>query len=315
LTSVFIDGEAGTTGLQIAERLRQRGDLNLLRIDEAQRKDRDARARLLEAADVAILCLPDAAAREAVALAGPGCRILDASTAHRVDPDWVYGLPELTRSARAEIAAANRVSNPGCYPQGFILLVRPLIESGLLSADVPLRIHAVSGYSGGGRALIDTWRGFDAETRERFNSRAYALTLAHKHMPEMHRYAATTQPPLFAPMVGGYYQGMLVNVGLFTSELNGTPTPDDVYGVLAERYAGEPFVGVLPPGAPGTLESGFLDPTALNGTNRIELMVFGHAEQILLVARLDNLGKGASGAAVQNLNLMIGVDETTGLTT
>ncbi len=313
LTKVFIDGEAGTTGLQIAERLRQRTDLTVLRIDESRRKDADARARLLEEADVAILCLPDDAAREAVALAGDRCRILDASTAHRVDPDWAYGLPELAADSREAIAAAARVSNPGCYPQGFVLLTRPLIDAGVLPRDLPLRLHAVSGYSGGGRSLIEAYQGFDERTRERFASRAYGLTLAHKHVPEMQRYSGSAHAPLFAPMVGDYYQGMLVNVPLFTRELAGSPTPEDVQGLLAERYRDEPFVSVLPVGAPVALEGNFLDATALNGTNRIELMVFGHAEQILLVARLDNLGKGASGAAVQNLNLMIGVDETTGL--
>ncbi|MEQ8859631.1 MAG: N-acetyl-gamma-glutamyl-phosphate reductase [Pseudomonadales bacterium] len=314
MTKVFIDGEAGTTGLQIADRVRTRNDLTLLRIDERQRKDADARARLLEEADVAILCLPDDAAREAVALAGERCRILDASTAHRVNPDWVYGLPELEPGARERIACAQRVSNPGCYPQGFILLTRPLIEAGVLPRDLPLRIHAVSGYSGGGRSLIETYQGFDAETRERYNTRPYALGLTHKHVPEMQHYSGCAQAPLFAPLVGDYYQGMLVHVPLFTSELNGRPTPEDVHGLLAERYADEAFVDVLPPRAADALEAGFLDPSACNRSNRIELMVFGHSEQLLLVARLDNLGKGAAGAAVQNLNLMIGVDETTGLT-
>jgi N-acetyl-gamma-glutamyl-phosphate reductase len=313
LTKVFIDGEAGTTGLQIAERLRRRADLTVLRIDEDQRKDSEARARLLADADVAILCLPDEAAREAVALAGPDCRILDASTAHRVAPDWVYGLPELSPEQREAIAGARRVSNPGCYPQGFVLLTRPLIDAGVLPAALPLRVHAVSGYSGGGRSLIDTYRGFDAATAERLNTRPYALSLTHKHVPEMHRHSGTATAPLFAPMVGNYYQGMLVHVPLFTGELTGAPTPEDLQGLLADRYRNEPFVAVKPPGAPDALDAGFLDPTTCNDTNRIELMVFGHAEQILLVARLDNLGKGASGAAIQNLNLMIGATETAGL--
>ena len=313
MTKIFIDGEAGTTGLQIAERLRRRPELTVLCIDERQRKDAAARARLLDEADVAILCLPDDAAREAVALAGPGCRILDASTAHRVATDWVYGLPELTAGQRDAIANAARVSNPGCYPQGFILLTRPLIDAGLLPRDLPLRAHAVSGYSGGGRTLIETYHGFDRDAAERRNTRAYALGLTHKHVPEMHRYSGSSVAPLFAPLVGNYYQGMLVHVPLFTRELAGGPTVDDVHGLLSERYGNEPFIQVKPPGAAGDLENGFLDATACNDTNRIELMVFGHAEQLLLVARYDNLGKGASGAAIQNLNLMIGVDETTGL--
>jgi N-acetyl-gamma-glutamyl-phosphate reductase len=313
LTRVFIDGEAGTTGLQIAERLRSRADLTLLRIDDDRRKDPQARAALLAEADVAILCLPDDAAREAVALAPAGCRILDASTAHRVADGWVYGLPELHDGQRAAIAAASRVANPGCYPQGFILLVRPLIEAGLLPAELPLRVHALSGYSGGGRPLIDTYRSFDAATRERYNTRPYALTLKHKHVPEMHRFAGSLHAPLFAPSVGHFHQGMLVQVPLFTSELIGRPGPEAIQALLDERYRDEPFVHVLPTGAADALDAGFLDATACNGSNRIELMVFGHAEQLLLIARYDNLGKGAAGAAVQNLNLMIGVEENTGL--
>jgi N-acetyl-gamma-glutamyl-phosphate reductase len=313
VTTVFIDGEAGTTGLQIADRLRQRTDLTVLRIDPAQRKDSEARARMLREADVAILCLPDDAAQEAVGLAGSDCRIIDASTAHRVAPGWMYGLPELEPGARERIATARRVSNPGCYPQGFVLLTRPLIDAGVLPRELPLRTHAVSGYSGGGRALIDTYRSFDAETRERLNTRPYALGLAHKHVPEMQAYSGTTVTPLFTPMVGDFHQGMLVHVPLFTSELTGAPSLEDAQGMLAQRYRNEPFVRVLPVGAPEVVEAGFLNPTACNHTNRIELMVFGNAAQLLLVARYDNLGKGASGAAMQNLNLMIGADETTGL--
>jgi N-acetyl-gamma-glutamyl-phosphate reductase len=313
LTKVFIDGEAGTTGLQIAEQLRDRSDIALLRIDESERKSADARARLLQEADIAILCLPDDAAREAVALAGPSCRILDASTAHRTAPDWVYGLPELQPGQRAAIAGASRVANPGCYPQGFILIARPLIEAGVLPRDLPLRTHAISGYSGGGRALIDVYRAFDADNAERLNTRPYALGLQHKHVPEMQQYSGCSVAPLFAPTVGNYYQGMLVQLPLFAGELTGAPTPADVHALLAARYEGEPFIDVLPLGAPDALEAGFLNPTACNHSNRVELMVFGHAEQMLLVARYDNLGKGASGAAVQNLNLMIGATETAGL--
>lgn len=313
MTRVFIDGEAGTTGLQIATRLGCRDDLTVLRIDESARKDARARERLLNEADVAILCLPDEAAREAVAMAGDGCRIIDASSAHRVAPDWEYGLPELDEGARRRIAGAGRVANPGCYPQGFVLLVRPLIDAGIVPPDLPLTVHAVSGYSGGGRNLIDTYRAFDDAQRERWAVRSYALGLAHKHLPEMQRHAGTSVTPLFSPMVGSYYQGMLVHVPLFPAELTGAPTPEDLQGVLARRYADEPFVAVRPVGAPGAVEGGFLDATACNESNRIELMVFGHAGQILLVARYDNLGKGAAGAAVQNLNLMIGVEETRGL--
>lgn len=315
VTRVFIDGEAGTTGLQIAERLSRREDLRLLHIDESERKDPEARARLLREADVSILCLPDEAAREAVALAGDACRLIDASSAHRVAEGWVYGLPELTAGARREIASARRVSNPGCWPQGFLLLIRPLIDAGIVPPDLPLTVHGVSGYSGGGRPLIETYQGLDDSSRERLNTRAYGLGLAHKHVPEMQRYSGSRVRPLFAPMVGAYYQGILVNVPLFASELNGGPGAEDVHGVLAERYRDEPFVHVFPPGAADALQGGYLDATACNRSNRVELMVFGNAGQILLAARYDNLGKGASGAAVQNMNLMLGLDPQTGLAT
>jgi N-acetyl-gamma-glutamyl-phosphate reductase len=314
MTRIFIDGEAGTTGLQLAQRLTARQDLELLRIDPSKRKDSVARASMLASADIAVLCLPDDAAREAVKLAGDSCRILDASTVHRTADGWVYGLPEMSRSQRQAIAGAEKVANPGCYPQGFILLTRPLIEADLLSASLPLRVHALSGYSGGGRPMIEAYEKFDSITRERWNSRPYALSLQHKHVPEMQRYAGCTKAPLFAPTVGNYYQGMLVQLPLFRSELNSPASPAEVRELLADRYADEPFIDVLPTGAESALEAGFLAPTACNNSNRIELMVFGHSEQMLLVARYDNLGKGAAGAAVQNLNLMMGVEETTGLT-
>ncbi len=313
MTRIFIDGEAGTTGLQLAQRLAERQDLELLRIDPSERKDPQARARMLAAADIAVLCLPDDAAREAVALAADRCRILDASTAHRVAEGWVYGLPEMSRSQRETIASAEKVTNPGCYPQGFILLARPLIEANLLPESLPLRVHALSGYSGGGRPMIEAYECFDRATRERWNTRPYALNLQHKHVPEMQRYAGCASAPLFAPSVGNYHQGMLVQLPLFRSELNNHASADAIRETLADRYADEPFVHVLPTGAESALEEGFLAPTACNDSNRIELMVFGNSEQMLLVARLDNLGKGAAGAAVQNLNLMMGVDETTGL--
>ncbi|MDH3644391.1 MAG: N-acetyl-gamma-glutamyl-phosphate reductase, partial [Gammaproteobacteria bacterium] len=265
--------------------------------------------------DVAILCLPDPAAIEAVALANGQCRIIDASTAHRVDDDWCYGLPELSEAQRRRISDAPLVSNPGCYPQGFILMVRPLIDAGLLTPAQPLSVHAISGYSGGGRALIETRQAFGASEVEARNTEPYALGLEHKHVPEMHKFSGCDNSPLFTPAVGHYYQGMLVQVPLFASQLENGAGIAELYNVLATRYADEPFVCVLEPGAQTELEGGFLKPTACNGTNRIDIMLFGHAEQILLVARYDNLGKGAAGAAVQNLNLMFGLEETTGLTT
>ena len=261
---------------------------------------------------MAILCLPDDAAVEAVQLAGGATRILDASTAHRVADDWAYGLPELCADQRQHIAQAQFVSNPGCYPQGFILMVRPLIEAGWLGAGVPLRCNAISGYSGGGRQMVESQRAYDAEQADRFNTQAYGLTLQHKHVPEMHHYSGTNSAPLFAPMVAHYYKGMLVQVPLFARELGGRSV-SEVHTLLEERFKGEPFVKVLPLGCAEQQHGGYLNPTECNGTNRLEIMVFGNDEQVLLTARYDNLGKGASGAAVQNLNLMLGLDEETGL--
>ena len=312
MATVFIDGQAGTTGLEIAERLSLRDDLSLLEISDAQRKDPGARQKHLQDADVAILCLPDDAAKEAVALAAGRTRILDASTAYRIDPEWAYGLPELNATQRAKIAAAQYVSNPGCYPQGFILLTRPLIEAGLLSPALGLRCHAVSGYSGGGRQMIEAFRDYSPSDQDALNSQTYALTLAHKHVPEMHVYSGTSVRPLFSPMVANYYKGMLVHVPLFRSELGGAARAD-VHAILSECYANERFIQIFPLDSTDMLTGNNLVPTRCNDTNNMQLMVFGNDEQILLVARYDNLGKGASGAAVQNLNLMLGIDEHTGL--
>ena len=315
MAQVFIDGQAGTTGLEITERLAAREDLSLITLSDGQRKDPEARKAALLAADVAILCLPDDAAREAVTLAKSGghTRIIDASTAFRTDPSWTYGLPELGEvdgeQNRARIAAAQYVSNPGCYPQGFILFIRPLIEAGLISAELPLRCHAVSGYSGGGRQMIEQHRGFNAATADRLNSQVYALDLAHKHVPEMQRYSKSGIRPLFSPMVANYYKGMLVEVPLFAHEVSHASVAE-INEVLKARYADEAFVHVLPPDT----AQGYLNPTATNGTNTIELLTCGQGEQINLIARYDNLGKGAAGAAVQNLNIMLECDEHAGLT-
>ncbi len=313
LARVFIDGQAGTTGLEISERLANRSDIELLEIDPAERKNPDARRCLMARADVAVLCLPDAAAREAVALAPSEARIIDASTAHRTDPAWVYGCPELGGGQREAIAAAKRVSNPGCYPQGFVLLLKPLLEAGLLSPALAVTVFGLSGYSGGGRTLIERHQGFSADERERWNTRPYALGLEHKHVPEMQRYAGLEQRPLFVPTVGDFYRGMLIQVPLFTSSLEAGASLRAVYACLAERYEHEPFVEVLPANGEAALDGGFLEATTLNGTNHVQLLVYGHEGQMLLLARYDNLVKGAAGAAVQNLNLMLGVDETEGL--
>lgn len=312
MATIFIDGQAGTTGLEISARLDQRADLHLLAIDDTQRKDQQVRAERLQSADVAILCLPDDAAREAVRLAAGKTRILDASTAFRTDPDWVYGLPELHPNQRGDISRAQFVSNPGCYPQGFILLLRPLIEAGLVHPDTALRCHAVSGYSGGGRQMVEKFRQFTPADQDTFNSQAYALNLQHKHVPEMQTYSTTNVTPLFSPMVANYYKGMLVQIPLFRHETNGASL-QQLHDVLADRYTDEPFVSVLPVGDNSLLVDGCLNPTLCNGSNRMQLMLFGNEDQYLLIARYDNLGKGAAGAAVQNLNLMLGIEEKTGL--
>lgn len=310
--SVFIDGQAGTTGLQITSRLASHAEVSLLTLSDDDRKHPERRREALHAADVAILCLPDDAAKEAVSLAAGETRIIDASTAHRVDPDWVYGVPELSPEQRERITSARLVSNPGCYPQGFILLVRPLIQAGFLDADTRLRCHAVSGYSGGGRQMIEAREAMTTDEAAARAAEVYALTLSHKHVPEMHHYSSAERAPLFSPSVAHYYSGMLVQVPLFVDELRGQ-TPEQVHALLAETYADERFVEVLPTDPQAIAPDGFLNPTALNGTNRLQLMVLGNATQMLLVARYDNLGKGAAGAAVQNLNLMLGLKEGAGL--
>jgi N-acetyl-gamma-glutamyl-phosphate reductase len=313
---VFIDGEAGTTGLQIRARLDSRADVRLIRLGEAERKDPAARAGALNEADLAILCLPDEAAREAVAMIeNPETRVIDASTAYRTDPDWTYGFPELDRAQTAKVKAAKRVSNPGCYPTGAIALIRPLVAAGLLPADFPVTVNAVSGYSGGGKALIRRYEDAGAPDHLKNAYRAYALGLAHKHLPEMRVHAGLARTPLFVPAVGNYYKGMLVQVPLQLWALPGRPSPGDLRQALAEHYRGQDFVGVAPAEESAGLEG--LDPEGLNGTNDMRLHVFGNAagDQVVLAAVLDNLGKGASGAAVQNMNLMLGLDPQAGLAT
>ena len=309
---VFIDGEAGTTGLQLRAQLETHPNVALLQVDSNRRKDRQARATLLAAADVAILCLPDEAAREAVDLCeGAATRIIDASTAHRTAQNWEYGLPELGVQKRARLREATRVANPGCYPQGFILAVRPLIANGWLDPARPLAVHAVSGYSGGGRSLIERLEGLAAEERESWVVRPYALHLQHKHLPEMQRYSGCEHTPLFAPSVGAYYKGMLVSTMLPEGALADHVCRDDVHAVLERTYADEPFVHVLAP--TDAAPDGYLGATACNDSNRLELIVCGNDRSLMLTARYDNLGKGAAGAAVQNLNCMFGLPETTGL--
>jgi len=311
---VFIDGEAGTTGLQIRERLADRSDVRLIRLDDARRKDDAARAEALNDADVAILCLPDDAARTAVSLIrNDRTRVIDASTAHRTAPGWVYGFPELGRDQRQAVRDAARVSNPGCYPTGFLALVKPLVAAGLIPADWPATVNAVSGYSGGGKGMIAEFEDDASPAFTRAAYRIYATGLGHKHIAEMQVHAGLAHAPLFAPAVGRFAQGMIVEVPVQLNALPSRPSLDTVRQTLQAAYAGERFVEVAD--AAETEATKTLDPEALNGSNRLKLYAFGDAlrGQARLVALLDNLGKGASGAAVQSLNLMFGLDEATGL--
>lgn len=307
--TIYIDGEAGTTGLEIRERLEARSDLELLLLGD-RRRDVEARREALNSADAVILCLPDDAAIEAVSMIeNDRVRVIDASTAYRVNPDWVYGFAEMDAGQREAIAGSTRVSNPGCYPTGFIGLMRPLVKAGLVPSDWPVTINAVSGYSGGGKAMIAEFEAKGASTA----FRGYGLSLKHKHVPEMTKHTGLTRPVLFSPAVGNYRQGMLVEVPLHLSALPETPSIERIHGALVEAYEGQRFVQVAD--LEETEAMGGIEPEALNGTNNLRLHVFGDrgGEQVRLVAMLDNLGKGASGAAVQNLNIMLGLDEATGL--
>jgi N-acetyl-gamma-glutamyl-phosphate reductase len=306
--TIFIDGEAGTTGLEIRERLEARSDLELILLGD-RRRDVDARREALNAADAVILCLPDDAAKEAVGMIeNPDVRVIDASTAFRVATGWTYGFAEMDAVQRGQIIGSRRVSNPGCYPTGFIGLMRPLVKAGLVPSDWPVTVNAVSGYSGGGKAMIAEFEGGQGDP-----FRAYGLSLQHKHVPEMTKHAGLKHDVLFAPAVGAYRQGMLVEVPLQLSALPETPSIDRLHGALVEAYEGCRFVEVAELDTTEAMTG--IDPEGLNGTNSMRLHVFGHRDgsQARLVALLDNLGKGASGAAVQNLNLMLGLDEATGL--
>ena len=308
--TVFVDGQEGTTGLQINEYLAKRPDITLLKIDADKRKDLTERKRLINASDITFLCLPDDAAKESAALAdNPKTCLIDASTAHRVNPDWAFGLPELAKDQRDRIRASKRISNPGCHATAFILAVRPLVASGLLPATTQLACNSITGYSGGGKKMIEHY-----QSPERIDTpRPYALTLVHKHLPEMCAYTGLTQMPIFQPIVGPFYKGLAVSVYLHSAQFTQRMTPADVQQLLADTYAGERFVRVATEGIDGNTDGGFFDVEGSNDTNRVDLFVFGNEERMLLVARIDNLGKGASGAAVQSMNIHLGLDEGLGL--
>ncbi len=321
---VFVDGQEGTTGLRIHEYLAQRDDIEVLRIDPDKRKDTAERARLLNAVDVAFLCLPDAASREAAALiSNPTTCLIDASTAHRTAPGWAFGLPELAPGQRAAIRASKRIANPGCHASAFILLLRPLVDAGLLPLATPVTATSITGYSGGGKSMIRDYEvaplvagaGSDATTpyAPLAAPRPYALALAHKHLPEMKTHTGLVEPPVFMPIVGPFYKGLAVSVPLHLSQLSGAVSAADLHAALTQRYAGERFIRVMPLRDEATLADGFFDVQGCNDTNRVDLFVFASDSQVLLMARLDNLGKGASGAAVQSMNVHLGVDEALGL--
>jgi len=310
---IFVDGREGTTGLEIEGRLQKRDDIEILQIDPEKRKDASERKKYIDRADIVFLCLPDAAAKESVSLAdNPKTRIIDASTAHRVADGWVYGLPELSGAHRQKLQNAQRVSNPGCFATGFNLLMYPLVKNGIVPASCHVSCHSVTGYSGGGRRLIEM---FEAEeNKQKFNSPCfYALTLRHKHLPEMQKHSGLASPPLFTPIIGKYYRGMTVAIPLFLDELETETSAAKINEFYRGYYLGQNFVKVMPYGIQDEFEGGYLDAEGCNHTNNLEIMTFGGDGSILLAARLDNLGKGASGAAVQNMNIMLGIDETAGL--
>ena len=313
MTKIFIDGKEGTTGLKIFERFKDRSDLEILTIDDDKRKDINERKKMINSSDFTFLCLPDAAAIEAVSLAeNSDVRIIDASTAHRTNPDWAYGFPELSAEHREKIKNSKRVAVPGGYSGGFISLVYPLVTNDFIAADYPVTCYALSGYSGAGKKAIAVYEGENKPYE--FNSpRQYALTQQHKHLPEMQKVCGLAEKPVFVPVVCDYYSGMVVTVPLITRLMKKKATPNEIVTMLKKHYQGQPFIKVYDFMGEEVLPDGFLAANTLSGKNYLEIFVYGNEDRIILSSRLDNLGKGASGAAVQCLNIMLGIDETTGL--
>ncbi len=309
---IYVDGSEGTTGLKINERLEKRDDIEILKIDPEKRKDINERKKYINNADIVFLCLPDSAAKEAVSFTeNPSTKIIDASTAHRTNSDWAYGLPELSKGHREKIQNSKRVAVPGCYATGFISIVYPLIAGNLLPKDYPVTSHALSGYSGGGKKLIAQ---FEAPEGHNFESpQLYALGLSHKHIPEMTVISGLEQSPIFSPIVCSYFKGMSVCVPLYRKLLSGTPSVENIHAFIADYYSNEKFIKVMPLGTEKEFTNSFIGATRVNDTNYLEIYVTGNEEQIMLVSVLDNLGKGSSGAAIQNMNIMLGFDEDTGL--
>lgn len=309
---VFVDGQEGTTGLRIHEYLAARSDVEVLKIDADKRKDPLERARLLNAADVAFLCLPDAASREAASMVtNTNTCLIDASTAHRTVAGWAFGLPELVSSQRDLLRQSKRIANPGCHASAFIVLLRPLVDAGLVPRELLVSATSITGYSGGGKSMIAQYEaGGDTKLQ---SPRPYGLTLAHKHLPEMKAHTGLASAPLFMPIVGNFYKGLAVTVPLHLSQLKAGTTAESLHSALSARYLTEPFINVKPLRDPAVLESGFYDAQACNDTNRVDIHVFANDTQVLLMACLDNLGKGASGAAVQSMNVHLGLDEGLGL--
>ena len=303
MTKVFIDGSAGTTGLRIADRLASRQDIELLRLPEEKRKDLSARAEAINSADIVFLCLPDAAAMEAVTLVtNPNVKIIDTSTAHRVNPDWAYGFPELSEKHREAIKNSNRVANPGCHASGFIAAVYPLVAAGLIPEDFPLTAYSLTGYSGGGKSLIAEYEDENRDIRHE-SHRIYGITLKHKHLPEMQKICGLAQSPVFSPILGDFYEGMATTILLpgFSAE--------KVWDCLNRHYAGQKLVTVAPLGG----DESVIYASTLAGKDSMRIIVSGHENQTMVTSLFDNLGKGASGAAIQNMNLLLGIDEATGL--